>query len=310
MSAAERTNDSATKSAPELGGEREVGDVLLGDRRQLGPRVGDVDALARRQRAGRDRARDDLARRRRARRRSRGTPSPITISERSVTRRGEVGEVDEHPVGAGPAVGAGEDDRLAGLDRALARCRADRRSFGPCRSNSSAERPPRARGRRAHLGGAAAQVVGGAVRAVQPRAVEAGRDQPVEHPGGVGRRAQRGHDLRAPLEHARYPAACALVRLARGGMRSVIVPSAISAAKPSVSESVGWGWMVRPRSWASEPTSIACTASAISSPALGPTMPAPSSRRVPGSTRSFVRPSSRPWARDRPEAAHGNDAFS
>ena len=58
-------------------------------------------------------------------------------------------------------------------------------------------------------------------------------------------------------------------------MRSVIVPSAISAAKPSVSESVGWGWMVRPRSCASEPTSIACTASAISSPALGPTMPAP-----------------------------------
>ena len=33
----------------ELGGDAEIGDVLVGDRRKLGPRVGDVDPLARRE---------------------------------------------------------------------------------------------------------------------------------------------------------------------------------------------------------------------------------------------------------------------
>ena len=72
MSAAERTNESATKSAPELGGERQVGDVLLGDRGQLRPRVGDVDALARRQRPGGDARRRPRSAVHRARPRSAG----------------------------------------------------------------------------------------------------------------------------------------------------------------------------------------------------------------------------------------------
>jgi hypothetical protein len=57
---------------------------------------------------------------------------------------------------------------------------------------------------------------------------------------------------------------------------SVIVPSAASAAKPIVSERVGWGWIVRPMSSASALNSRACTVSAISSPALTSTFPAPS----------------------------------
>ena len=54
---------------------------------------------------------------------------------------------------------------------------------------------------------------------------------------------------------------------------SVIVPSAASAAKPIVSERVGWGWIVEPMSSASALNSRACTVSAISSPAF-PTEPA------------------------------------
>ena len=53
---------------------------------------------------------------------------------------------------------------------------------------------------------------------------------------------------------------------------SVIEPSAISAVKNTVSDSVGCGWMVRPMSSASAPISRASTVSAISSPALMPTM--------------------------------------
>ncbi len=90
----------------------------------------------------------------------------------------------------------------------------------------------------------------------------------------------------------------------------MIVPSAASAANPTVSDSVGWGWMVRPMSSASEPISSACTVSAISSPALTPTIPAPRIRRVSGSISSFVEPSERPSDSARPDAAQGNVPFS
>ncbi len=46
------------------------------------------------------------------------------------------------------------------------------------------------------------------------------------------------------------------------------------------------------------------------SPADTPTIPAPSRRCEPGSNSSFVRPSLRPRPSARPEAAHGNTAFS
>ena len=61
---------------------------------------------------------------------------------------------------------------------------------------------------------------------------------------------------------------------------------------------------------ASTPVSIASTISAISSPALTPTIPAPRMRCVSGSTISFVMPSERPIASARPDAAHGNVPIS
>ena len=201
MSAAERTNDSAMKSAPSSAASAEVGDVLLGDRRQLRPRVGDVDALARRQRARGD-ARARPRRRRRSRTTAkRGTPSPITISERSVTSAGELVEVDLDRSPGRPA--RERRPRRRPRPRA-ARSPPDSRSFGPCRSNSSAERPAGAL-RRPRAPSAARRRRSScvAVRAVQPRAVQPGRDQRVQHAGGVGGGPQRRHDLRSSLEHGR-----------------------------------------------------------------------------------------------------------
>ena len=82
-----------------------------------------------------------------------------------------------------------------------------------------------------------------------------------------------------------------------------MVPSKASAAMPIVSDRVGCGWMVSPMSSASAPISIANAASAIRSPAEGPTMPQPMIRSVVSSKRTLVRPSSRPSDRERPLAA-------
>jgi hypothetical protein len=96
----------------------------------------------------------------------------------------------------------------------------------------------------------------------------------------------------------------------RGAYRSVMVPSASSADSPSDSERVGCGWIVSARSSASAPISIASAISAMSSPALRPAIPAPSTRCVPGSSSSLVRPSGRPMPSARPLADQGNTAFS
>src|SRR5215212_7078921 len=85
-----------------------------------------------------------------------------------------------------------------------------------------------------------------------------------------------------------------------------MVPSKASAAIATVSDRVGWGWMVSPMSAASAPVSMASAASAMRSPALGPTMPAPMMRSVDSSNSTLVMPSSRPSDRDRPDAAQGN----
>ena len=77
----------------------------------------------------------------------------------------------------------------------------------------------------------------------------------------------------------------------------------------TVSDRVGCGWIVRPMSAASAPVSMARAASAMRSPALGPTIPAPMMRSVASSNSTFVRPSSRPNDSDRPDAAHGNAPF-
>ena len=79
----------------------------------------------------------------------------------------------------------------------------------------------------------------------------------------------------------------------------MIVPSAISAANPTVSDSVGCGWMVSPMSSASAPTSIASTASAISSPALTPTMPRAEHAARPGLDEQLGQPVGAAHARAR-----------
>src|SRR3989454_9482722 len=95
----------------------------------------------------------------------------------------------------------------------------------------------------------------------------------------------------------------------RTGGRSVHTPSKTSAAKPTDSESVGCGWIVLPMSTASAPISIASAISLIRSPARVPTMPPPTTRCVASSNRSLVKPSSRPLAIARPDAAQGNTLF-
>jgi hypothetical protein len=89
-----------------------------------------------------------------------------------------------------------------------------------------------------------------------------------------------------------------------------MVPSNISAANATVSDRVGRGCTVRPMSSAYAPISIANAASAIRSPAFGPTMPQPSRRLVASSNSSLVTPSSRPSDKERPLAAHGNTPLS
>ena len=56
---------------------------------------------------------------------------------------------------------------------------------------------------------------------------------------------------------------------------------------------------------ASAPSSMASAASAIRSPADGPTMPQPMIRSVVSSKITLVMPSSRPSDSERPLAAHG-----
>src|SRR3954464_9892620 len=85
-----------------------------------------------------------------------------------------------------------------------------------------------------------------------------------------------------------------------------MVPSNASAAMPIVSESVGGGGMGSAISGASAPSSIASAASAMRSPAFGPTMPQPMMRSVVSSNSTLVTPSSRPSDSDRPLAAQGN----
>src|SRR5690606_8402806 len=96
----------------------------------------------------------------------------------------------------------------------------------------------------------------------------------------------------------------------RIGGKSVHTPSATSAAMPTDSPSVGCGWMVLAISTTSAPISIANAISLIKSPACVPTMPPPRMRCVSASNSSLVKPSSRPFAIARPDAAQGNRPFS
>jgi len=64
--------------------------------------------------------------------------------------------------------------------------------------------------------------------------------------------------------------------------------------------------MLSAMSAASAPISMASTASAMRSPAEGPTMPQPMTRPVVSSNSTLVSPSERPRVSERPLAAHGN----
>ena len=214
MSAAERTNDSAMKSRAELGREREVGDVLLGDRGQLRPGVGDVDALARRQRAGGDGAGDDVL--------------PVDALDGEARHavadhdlralgdeRGELVELDHHVVGRRAGARGHERDRVADRDRPR-HGRAGQPQLRPLKVEQQPDRAPGALARGADLGRTAAEVVVVAVRAVQPRAVQPGGDEPIEHALGVGGGPERGHDLRTALQHGPE---CCIEPLARAVRR-------------------------------------------------------------------------------------------
>ena len=67
-----------------------------------------------------------------------------------------------------------------------------------------------------------------------------------------------------------------------------MVPSSTSAAAPTVSPRVGWGWTVSAMSSASEPISKANETSEIRSPATGPTIAPPKTFLVSGSNKILV----------------------
>ena len=183
----------------ELGGEREVVDVLVGDRRQLGPRPRDVDALARRQRTGRAHARDDISLLHAVDRQARDAVADHDLRALGDEPR-EAGEVDHHAA-AGRRDVAAEHDGLVELQRAgLGAGREPQ--LGALQVEQQADRPAGAGGGLPDLARSPAQVLVGAVRAVQTRAVETRGDQLVEPPGRVGGRPEGRHDLRVPTVHA------------------------------------------------------------------------------------------------------------
>ena len=82
--------------------------------------------------------------------------------------------------------------------------------------------------------------------------------------------------------------------------------AATIAASLTASSSVGWAWQVRAMSSALAPNSIAIATSAISTPASGPIMWAPSTRSVAASVRILTNPSVLPTERARLLAMKGN----
>ena len=211
----ERTNESATKSAPDLGGEREVGDVLVGDRRQLGPGEGHVDPLARRQRPGRD-ARGRRPRPPRTRSTARrGTPSPITISERSVTRRAKSGKSTSDPVGIA-RLGSPRKTTVSPAVNARAPVSRRQPQLRALEVEQQAQRPPRAPGRRAHLARR-----GGAGRRRCRGSSSAARSRRPPRPSG---RARPGRSVAGP--------SVATILVCRPSMRSVSQPAECRVSWP------------------------------------------------------------------------------
>src|SRR4051794_21736168 len=200
MSPPERTNDSATKSAS-------ISTATSRSARSLSVIAGSVgralvtDALARAERPARDDAGGDAAVLDALGEQARDAVADDDL--RAVGDEvGEAAEVDADVLRAGRDLGAGERHGLADLHHALLGL-GGQAQLRALQVEHERDRALRALGRRADLEGAPAQVVGAAVRAVQAGAVQAGRDELVEDPGAVGRRPERGDDLRVPREHGR-----------------------------------------------------------------------------------------------------------
>ena len=190
----------------ELDGQREVGDVLVGDGGELRPRVRDVDALARPERAGRDHARDDVAASTRSTA-SRGTPSPTTICERSVTRSAKRSRSTRSRPPSAPSL----PQKTTVSSAASARARRLRRQ--PQLRALQVEQQAERAGRRARTRRAPPRRGGAGRRACRASSSAARspcrRRRPVEHAGRVGRRTERGDDLRPPPPHAAQSGSCA-----------------------------------------------------------------------------------------------------
>ena len=193
-----------------LDGDVEVLEVLLGDRGEGRPGVGDGDPLARAERAarddgGRDGAVLDAL----------GDHARDAVADDDLGALGdevaEAGEVHRDVVGRGGDVAARERDRVADLDHPLLGL-GRQPELRALEVEHQRDGPPRALRRLADVARPAAEVVRASVRAVEPGAVQAGLDELVEDAGPVGRRAEGRHDLGVPREHAREcysePAGC------------------------------------------------------------------------------------------------------
>src|SRR3954454_20366444 len=214
MSAAERTNDSATKSPPSsaasarssrslsviAGSSGRAYVTLMPLRADSGP--GDTAAATTTSPSSHWTAK-------------RVHPAPLDGEPRHAVadddlralrdERGELVELDrDHAVAhafSGRRGGAEAHD-VPGGDGVRHRVGREAQ-LGPLEVEQQPERAPGALPRFAYRLRAPAQVLVGAVRAVQACAVNARQDHLVEDPVAVGGRAERRHDLRSPAQHAR-----------------------------------------------------------------------------------------------------------
>ena len=182
----------------------EVLEVLLRDGRDLLERAGDVEALARRDRAAHLDLGVDLEARRPHRLDAQADGAVGEVHDVAGGHRGaELGARDVQPRRrAEPFVAADERHVVAGLelgDVALERADAHLRAGQVLEDRDGAAG---AAGGLAHAAGGLGVLLGGAVREVQPRDVHPRVDHPHEGLGIPRGRADGGHDLRATRQGA------------------------------------------------------------------------------------------------------------
>ncbi len=140
--------------------------------------------------------------------RSRGVPSPITISERPIVT---VSASPGQAVGTAPSTPSSPAAKTIRSPRATSRSGACAEAhLGPGEVHHENQRPARPLRRGAEAGGPQGPLPGPVVGAVDAPAVHPRRDERVEAAGGVGGRPQRREDLGA-ADHRRgtvaHPAA-------------------------------------------------------------------------------------------------------